>query len=87
MTSTSWLQKFEESTELFQNAKERWPKSRSGEAPGKWILGSFDDESIVVYQAYNQQIASYAAEHGHFVGCPNYNQQRMTCKIEIRFHR
>ena len=43
-------------------------------------MASFDDESIIVYQAYNADIAQYACENGRFIGCPSHNHQRMTCK-------
>jgi hypothetical protein len=43
---------------LAQNA--RWPKS------GRHILAQFDDESVVVYQAYNPAIGHWAARHGYF---------------------
>jgi hypothetical protein len=74
------LKKFEENTELYTDAKKRWPTNGEQPPPGKWILGSFDDESIVVYQAYNAQIANYASEHGRFTDCPGYNPKRMTCR-------
>jgi hypothetical protein len=76
-----WLTKYENATELYREAQRRWPSSKSRPG-GKWILASFDDESIVVYQAYNNDIAQFACENGHFIGCPGYNQQRMTCKTE-----
>lgn len=34
-----------------------WPKE------GKHILAQFDDEDIIVYQAYSKGIGSYAIEH------------------------
>jgi hypothetical protein len=37
---------------------QRWP------AAGRHILAQFDDESIVVYQAYRPSIAKYAVDHG-----------------------
>jgi hypothetical protein len=37
-----------------------WP------AAGRHILAQFDDESIVVYQAYALDIGRYAAKHGRF---------------------
>jgi hypothetical protein len=40
----------------------RWP------AAGRHILAQFDDDSVVVYQAYRPAIGRYAAEHGHFGG-------------------
>jgi len=35
---------------------------------GRHILAQYDDNSIVVYQAYNPEIGHYAAEHQHFGG-------------------
>lgn len=39
-----------------------WPKV------GRHILASFDDASVVVYQAYNDAIASFALKHQRFGG-------------------
>ena len=72
------LAMFENSTELYNDAERRWPTNKD-QKPGKWILASFDEESIVVYQAFNPQIAKYACENGRFTGCPGYNATRMTC--------
>jgi hypothetical protein len=76
-----WLMRYENATELYTDAQNRWPSIRRRPG-GQWILASFDDESILVYQAYNHDIAQFACANGHFIGCPGYNQQRMTCKIE-----
>ena len=56
-----WLAKYENDTELYVDAQHRWPSGK-GRAAGRWILASFDDESIVVYQAYNDAIAQHACE-------------------------
>lgn len=48
-----------------------WPVS------GEHILAHFDDESIVVYQAYRPETALYALQHGHFGG-PTYSFNRMS---------
>jgi hypothetical protein len=45
---------------LAQNA--RWPRS------GRHILAQFDDDSVVVYQAYCPAIGHFAARHGYFGG-------------------
>lgn len=37
-----------------------WPKE------GRHILAQFDEDTVIVYQAYNQTIGRYAAEHGTF---------------------
>src|SRR5258708_28463529 len=39
-----------------------WPRT------GRHILAQYDDDSIVVYQAYKPEIGHYAARHGHFGG-------------------
>ena len=39
-----------------------WPQT------GQHILAQFDDDSIVVYQAYRASIARYAVEHQKFGG-------------------
>ena len=71
-----WLTKYEDDTELYNDAKRRWPCNRY--PPGKWILASYDEESIIVYQAYNAEIAQFACENNRFSGCSVYNQTRMT---------
>jgi hypothetical protein len=50
--------------------KERWPRL------GRHILAQFDDESVVVYQAYNSAIGHFAADHGYFGG--GLSTSRMT---------
>ena len=45
-----------------------WP------AGGRHILAQYDDESIVVYQAYRPSIGHYAAEHGAFGGDFSYTR-------------
>jgi len=49
-------------TELYMTQLQRWPKS------GCYIMGQFDDKSIVVYQAFNSSIADYAVQHQKFGG-------------------
>ncbi len=46
-------------TQLYLEQLELWPTS------GRHILAGFDEESIVVYQAYNERIGHFAAKHGH----------------------
>jgi len=48
--------------ESFQAQSARWPAS------GRHVLAQYDDESVVVYQAYRPSIGLYAAEHGEFGG-------------------
>jgi hypothetical protein len=47
-----------------------WPSE------GRHILAQFDDDSIVVYQAYNPAIGHHAAEHGSFGG--GFSYERMS---------
>src|SRR4051812_4958620 len=49
-------------TQSYREQEERWPRS------GRHILAQFDDETVVVYQAYRPAIGHFAAEHGHFGG-------------------
>ena len=46
----------------------RWPKS------GRHILAQYDDEGIVVYQAYGSAIGSFAVEHQYFGGPFSFNR-------------
>ena len=39
-----------------------WP------ATGRHVMAQYDDESVVVYQAYRPAIGRFAAEHGYFGG-------------------
>jgi hypothetical protein len=49
-------------TETYQDQLVRWPED------GRHILAQYDDESIVVYQAYRPSIGNFATEHGYFGG-------------------
>ncbi|HYF47855.1 MAG TPA: DUF4291 domain-containing protein [Planctomycetota bacterium] len=55
-------------TELYQTQLARWPKT------GRHILAQFDEESIVVYQAYTPSIAEYALSHQRFGGPFSYER-------------
>lgn len=46
----------------------QWPKS------GKVVLAQFDEQSIVVYQAYKSSIGHFAAKHGCFGGDFKYSR-------------
>lgn len=48
-----------------------WPKQ------GKVILASFDESRIVVYQAFNAEIAAWAVKNQRFGG-PHFKDDRMT---------
>ena len=49
----------------------RWPQE------GAHILAQYDDESVIVYQAYRPSIGRYAIENGHFGG-PDFSFSRMS---------
>jgi hypothetical protein len=49
-------------TEPYLEQAERWPRE------GRHVLACFDDESIIVYQAYRPSIGLSAVEHGRFGG-------------------
>lgn len=46
--------------ELYEKQKSEWPKG------GKHILANYNDNSIIVYQAYNREIAKSAIKHKNF---------------------
>ncbi|HEY4242672.1 MAG TPA: DUF4291 domain-containing protein [Kofleriaceae bacterium] len=48
--------------EPFHAQAARWP------ATGRHVLAQYDDDSVVVYQAYAPPIGRFAAEHGYFGG-------------------
>src|SRR5687768_17108453 len=45
-----------------------WPKA------GRHVLAHFDDETLVVYQAYNHAIGRHAVEHGRLGGPFKYSR-------------
>lgn len=49
-------------TERYLDQVRRWPRA------GRHILAQYDDESVVVYQAYRPAIAEYAVRHQRFGG-------------------
>jgi hypothetical protein len=49
-------------TAPYLEQKQRWPLS------GRHILAQFDEESVVVYQAYRPAIGHFADQHGYFGG-------------------
>lgn len=55
-------------TERYLDQKKRWPSS------GKHILASFDEETIVVYQAYSPTIGLFAVRNGCFGGEFSYTR-------------
>ena len=48
-----------------------WP------ARGKHILANFDEDSVVVYQAYSPAIADFVVREGYF-GAPEFSYSRMS---------
>lgn len=57
--------------ERYAEQTQRWPSS------GEHILAQFDDQSVIVYQAYRPSIGNYAIEHGRFGG-PDFSFERMS---------
>lgn len=55
-------------TERYVDQKRRWPTS------GRHILACFDEETIVVYQAYRPATGLFAARNGFFGGEFSYNR-------------
>ncbi len=55
-------------TEPYLAQTARLPKS------GRHIVTQFDDESIIVYQAYRPAIGHFAAQHGYFGGAFSLNR-------------
>lgn len=49
-------------TESYLAQQARWPQA------GRHILAQYDDESIIVYQAYRPAIGHFAAQRGYFGG-------------------
>ncbi len=50
------------SIESYEAQNARWPRS------GRHVLAQYDDDSVIVYQAYRPSIGRFAAEHGYFGG-------------------
>ncbi len=55
-------------TAVYSEQIKAWPAS------GRHILAQFDDEAIIVYQAYRPEIGRFAVEHGYFGGEFSYNR-------------
>jgi len=58
-------------TELYEIQKKTWPSE------GQHILAQYDEDSVVVYQAFNEKIANFAVEN-QFFGGDDYSTTRMT---------
>ncbi len=61
----------------YLDQKAAWPDK------GRVILAQYDEQTVVVYQAYRGEIARYAAEHQQ-LGGPHFSLDRMTW-IKPRF--
>lgn len=55
-------------TEQYSEQVKVWPKE------GRHILAQYDDDTIIVYQAYRPSIGLYAVEHGAFGGEFSYSR-------------
>jgi hypothetical protein len=55
-------------TEPYFEQVKVWPKA------GRHILAQFDDETVIVYQAYRKSIGRFAVEHGCFGGEFSYSR-------------
>jgi predicted aspartyl protease len=55
-------------TRPYQEQAATWPKT------GRHILAHYDDESVIVYQAYNPSIGRFAVEHGRLGGEFSYSR-------------
>lgn len=55
-------------TQSYVEQKNEWPES------GRHILAQYDDETILVYQAYRPKIGLFAAQHGFFGGDFKYTR-------------
>ncbi|GCE19114.1 DUF4291 domain-containing protein [Dictyobacter kobayashii] len=58
-------------TAPYVEQKTHWPQT------GHHILAQYDEESIIVYQAYNRSIGHFAARHGYFGGS-HFSFERMS---------
>ena len=56
------------SYERYETQRARWPAS------GRHILAQYDAERVVVYQAYDSDIADYALAHQHFGGAYSFSR-------------
>jgi hypothetical protein len=58
--------------EKYEEQKKEWPQV------GRHVVAQFDEDSVVVYQAYTNVIGAYAVENKKFSGCSAFNEKRMT---------
>ncbi len=55
-------------TEPYREQVKRWPPE------GRHILAHYDEQSIIVYQAYRPSIGRFAMEHGYFGGAFSFER-------------
>ncbi len=55
-------------TEAYRDQLDAWPKA------GRHVLAQFDDETVLVYQAYRPAIGQFAAAHGVLGGEFSYSR-------------
>ena len=55
----------------YAEQSQRWP------ADGQHVLAHYDDDTIVVYQAYRPAIGEFAIKHGYLSG-PHFSLERMS---------
>src|SRR4051794_19676692 len=55
-------------TAPYEEQMKRWPQS------GQHILAQFDEDTIIVYQAYRPEIGTFAIEKGYFGGDFKYSR-------------
>ena len=55
-------------TEPYTDQLQTWPKE------GRHILAQYDDNTVIVYQAYRPAIGRFAVEHGRFGGEFSYSR-------------
>lgn len=61
-----------------QLTKIPWSEAQKTLYKGRQITCAYSGSDIVVYQAYNKEIAQHAVEHQTFEGCPKFDMRRMT---------
>ncbi len=54
--------------EPYSEQVKTWPQA------GRHILAHYDDDTVIVYQAYNSTISRYTVEHGTFGGGFSYSR-------------
>lgn len=63
---------------VLEHLEEYGPQQALLPSSERHIIAHYTDTTVVVYQAFNAEIADYAVKHQRFVGCPAYKLGRMT---------